>query len=185
MTTESMVAYVLKTMGIENAKRVLIISRDDWDNLHQAFMTGLDGLGIVTTTVMTKNLKLQHCFEHPPDKPFTNQELCTKRSDIFRGGVHGNGVPWANRLRHRGHTFVPHIHHLWHRIESGYYDAAIFTYYFEDAFPFPHVSALKASTKGKVAFMDHSDTMEDPRRNSQYLSKEVYFFSRELRRAYC
>lgn len=187
LTTEAMAAYVLKSMGVENAKHVLILTRSAWDNLHQAFITGLDGLGIKMTIVQENDdEKFAGCFRHPSNRMISSSSVANLRGDIGRGGLHGNGVPWANRMRNKVHRYVKRVSDIVDQIEfEELYDAAIFTYFAEGAFPLGLVMDLKAHTNGKVAVLDHDDSMGDPRRDSIYLAKEVYFFSRELRRAYC
>eukprot|EP00388_Colpodella_angusta_P026861 GDKK01007374.1.p1 GENE.GDKK01007374.1~~GDKK01007374.1.p1 ORF type:complete len:272 (-),score=27.49 GDKK01007374.1:101-892(-) len=187
LTTEAMAAYVLKSMGAENAKHVLIITRSAWDNLHQSFITGLDGLGIKMTIVQDNtDEKFAGCYRYPENREFSSSNIATLRERTGRGALHGNGVPWANRMRNKVHRYVKGINEIVDQIEfEELYDAAFFTYFSEDAYPLGLMMDLKAHTKGKVAVFDHDDSMGDPRRNSIYFAKEVYYFSRELRRAYC
>lgn len=187
LTTESMAAYVLKTMNVEHAKHVLILTRNAWDNLHQAFITGLDGLGIKMTIVQENDhAKFAGCYRQTEKHLRSSEDVATFRRQTGRAGLHGSGVPWANRMRNRDHKYVKKVSNIWDQIEfEELYDAAIFTYFAEDSFPLGLVMDLKAHTNGKVAVFDHSDSMGDPRRNAIYLAKEVYFFSRELRRVYC
>lgn len=187
LSTESMASYVLQRMGAENATHVAIVSRSAWDNLHQAFLTGLDGLGIRTTIFQTvKDEPLSFCVRHRIGAAPSNQQMAAERSKTHRGGVHGYGHPWANRMRMgKGHTFVNNLDHVGDGALRGQFDAAIYTYFNHGSYPLGLFSTLKEMTSGKVAIMDHDDSMDDPRRYGRSIAKEAFFFSRELRLAHC
>eukprot|EP00743_Colponemidia_sp_Colp-15_P015050 GILK01017981.1.p1 GENE.GILK01017981.1~~GILK01017981.1.p1 ORF type:complete len:450 (-),score=0.82 GILK01017981.1:149-1309(-) len=127
-TSEAMVSYILNTMGIaETTKKILFLSRGTWDNMGLSFLTGANGLGIEVTYVTGENNQnVFYCIE--PDAPdgmtkadittrfgtLTSKRLEGKRNDMNRIGVHGGGLPWANRIRggQQMLKFVPNIESL-------------------------------------------------------------------------
>lgn len=127
-TSEAMVSYILNTMGIaETTKSILFLSRGTWDNMGLTFLTGANGLGIEITYVTGENNpQAFHCIQPDAPEGKTKEDIQTRfgtlttkslegiRNQMNRIGLHGGGLPWANRIRGGPEMlkFVPNIESL-------------------------------------------------------------------------
>eukprot|EP00744_Colponema_vietnamica_P003315 GILI01005102.1.p1 GENE.GILI01005102.1~~GILI01005102.1.p1 ORF type:complete len:829 (+),score=83.14 GILI01005102.1:57-2489(+) len=141
LTSEALASYVLTTMGAADAKRVLVVSRNDYDNLHMSLVTGLDGLGVETTVVTARETQgLYKCFNLLKgrsasfDLPWPDTSLiATRRTSygVSRHGVHGSGIPWANRAHSsKKLTFASRLkvvqHRLFGHMSADKFNASVF-----------------------------------------------------------
>ena len=122
------------------------------------------------------------------DPLMSSSEIELTRNGLHRGGVHGGGAAWGNRIRGRNFKFftenwaTPYV-------AKGHVDAVIFSFMvFESpkiVYDHQLIAEALLATGGKVAVVNGQDTLADPRGHTHYFHKRVFYFDREMRRAYC
>lgn len=191
LTCGAMVASLLRTMGVEDAKQVLLVTRFAYDYLHLSTQTGFDELGIDLTIVGEDSRPWMYKLQGK----HTNFRSLDQMTEVDRGEamqrlppMYGHGFTFLARNVNRDrHEYITNTSSdaLKKRIEWGHFDAVIYTYihsgmvgrdpYLAEASKYYGVGKPKP-----LAFIDHDDANFIGPHEYKKLASLGFVFAREI-----
>jgi hypothetical protein len=194
MTTAATVAYVLRTIGYEEPKHVIMIGRWTYDYLHQTVESGLSDLGIKTTVLgHTTDWVLKKKY-NAVDGGVPEDEMEKFRLEQARNSGHAQipGLAWFYGFRNLPHV-TRHSHKDRHdneikkRILAGEFDLVIYTYTENEPMQrrWYWSEIERAIPKERRVFLHHNDDVGDPDYGSGESCKHGWLFKREMHDVGC
>jgi hypothetical protein len=191
MTTAATVAYVLRTIGYEEPKHVIMIGRWTYDYLHQTVESGLSDLGIKTTVLgHTTDWALRIGVREPVAETQL-EDLRRERANRANHKVIP-GLAWMYGFRSDprviNHTNADRNDAtIQQRILAGEFDLVIYSYTENEPISkrwyWNEIS--KAIPKERRVFLHHNDDAQDPDRGSEESCHHGWLFKREMRDVTC